>query len=70
VIVRSACPPGELLGQIYSTSGFCNLYGLTMEEMDGREIVEMVKMGGGDEGAILVAARRTATLGRYRLMFY
>jgi hypothetical protein len=40
-----------------------------MEEMGGREIVEMVKMGGGDEGAILVTARRTATLGRYRLMF-
>jgi hypothetical protein len=36
-----------------------------MGEMGRREIAEMIKRWGGDEGASLVAARRTATLGRY-----
>jgi hypothetical protein len=40
-----------------------------MGETGRREIPEMIKCWGGDEGATLVAARRTATLGRYNLCF-
>jgi hypothetical protein len=36
-----------------------------MGEMGRREIAEMIKVGGGDNGASLVAAQRTTSLGRY-----
>jgi hypothetical protein len=38
--------------------------------MGRREVAEMIRCWGGDEGATLVAARRTATLGRYKLYYY
>jgi hypothetical protein len=41
-----------------------------MGEMGRREVAEMIKCWRGDEGATLVAARRTATLGRYKLYYY
>jgi hypothetical protein len=33
--------------------------------MGRRDIAEMIKVGGSDEGASLVAARRSISLGRY-----
>jgi hypothetical protein len=45
----------------------CNLQGRTMGEKGRREVAEMIRCWGGDEGATLVAARRTTTLGRCNL---
>jgi hypothetical protein len=36
-----------------------------MGEVGRREVAERIRCWGGDEGATLLAARRTATLGRY-----
>jgi hypothetical protein len=38
-----------------------------MGEEGRREVAEMIRCWGGDEGATLVAARRTTTLGRCNL---
>jgi hypothetical protein len=38
-----------------------------MGEVGRTEVAEMIRCWGGDEGATLVAARRTTTLGRYSL---
>jgi hypothetical protein len=40
-----------------------------MGEVGRREVAEMIKRWGGDEGATLVAARRTTSLGRYKSYF-
>jgi hypothetical protein len=40
-----------------------------MGEAGRREVAEMIRYWGGDDGATLVAARRTTTVGRYTINY-